>query len=61
VVYAYDLGNTGVSGREAGDAGRTPDGPGTRDASDAQAGFDVLDHFQRFSQKNDIYSRAFWD
>jgi len=21
----------------------------------------VLDHFERFSQKNDIYSRAFWD
>ena len=29
--------------------------------SDALAGFEVLDHFERFSQKNDIYSRAFWD
>ena len=29
--------------------------------SDAEAGFDVLEHFERFSQKNDIYSRAFWD
>jgi reductive dehalogenase len=35
-------------------------GPDTR-ASDAQAGFDVLPSFQRFSQKNDIYCRAFWD
>ena len=30
-------------------------------ASDGEAGFEVLDHFERFSQKNDIYSRAFWD
>jgi reductive dehalogenase len=30
-------------------------------ASDAEADFDVLEHFERFSQKNDIYSRAFWD
>jgi epoxyqueuosine reductase len=29
--------------------------------SDREAGFEVLDHFERFSQKNDIYSRAFWD
>lgn len=29
--------------------------------SDIEAGFDVLDHFERFTQKNDIYSRAFWD
>ena len=28
---------------------------------DAEAGFEVLDGFERFSQKNDIYSRAFWD
>ena len=28
---------------------------------DAAAGFEVLDHFERFSQKNDIYSRSFWD
>jgi reductive dehalogenase len=27
----------------------------------SEDGFDVLDSFQRFSQKNDIYSRAFWD
>lgn len=29
--------------------------------ADHAAGFDVLEDFQRFSQKNDIYSRAFWD
>tara|TARA_Y100001001_G_C8012889_1_gene310369 strand:+ start:360 stop:1541 length:1182 start_codon:yes stop_codon:yes gene_type:complete len=28
---------------------------------DLDAGFEVLDSFERFSQKNDIYSRAFWD
>ena len=28
---------------------------------DAAARFDVLESFARFSQKNDIYSRAFWD
>jgi len=32
-----------------------------RAALDVLAGFEVLDHFERFSQKNDIYSRAFWD
>ena len=32
-----------------------------RAALDLLAGFEVLDHFERFSQKNDIYSRAFWD
>jgi len=29
--------------------------------NDRAAGFDVLGHFRRFSQKNDIYSRSFWD
>ena len=29
--------------------------------SDAEADFDVLGDFERFNQKNDIYSRAFWD
>ena len=39
------------------------DQPIVRDprASDVDAGFDVLGHFERFTQKNDIYSRAFWD
>ena len=30
-------------------------------ASDEEAGFHVLEHFERFSQRDDIYSRAFWD
>ena len=30
-------------------------------ASDEDAGFHVLEHFERFSQRDDIYSRAFWD
>ena len=29
--------------------------------SDREAGFEVLEGFERFNQKNDIYSRAFWD
>lgn len=29
--------------------------------SDLEAGFSVLPNFQRFTQKNDIYARAFWD
>jgi reductive dehalogenase len=29
--------------------------------SDEDAGFEVLEHFERFSQRDDIYSRAFWD
>ena len=40
------------------------DGPASPErprVSDHDAGFEVLDHFERFSQKNDIYSRAFWD
>lgn len=28
---------------------------------DSEAGFEVLEDFERFNQKNDIYSRAFWD
>jgi epoxyqueuosine reductase QueG len=28
---------------------------------DAAAGFQVLESFRRFSQKDDIYSRSFWD
>ena len=34
---------------------------GSSDARRPAAGFEVLGHFERFSQKNDIYSRAFWD
>ncbi|TMM55110.1 reductive dehalogenase [Sulfitobacter sabulilitoris] len=29
--------------------------------TDPAAGFDVTDEFERFSQRNDIFSRAFWD
>ncbi len=29
--------------------------------ADPAAGFDVTDEFERFSQRNDIFSRAFWD
>jgi epoxyqueuosine reductase len=28
---------------------------------DRAAGFDILDTFQRFSQRNDVFSRSFWD
>jgi ferredoxin len=31
------------------------------DDSDEAAGFEVLEDFRRFSQKDDIYSRSFWD
>ena len=33
----------------------------TPERSDLEAGFEVLEGFERFNQKNDIYSRAFWD
>lgn len=32
-----------------------------RRADDAAAGIDVTDGFERFEQRNDIFSRAFWD
>ncbi len=38
-----------------------PTGGATDGRLDGQAGFEVLPTFERFSQKNDIYSRAFWD
>lgn len=34
--------------------------PPQRDA-DADAGIDVTDDFERFAQRNDIFTRAFWD
>jgi epoxyqueuosine reductase QueG len=37
---------------------RTP--PPQRD-TDAAAGIDVTDDFERFAQRNDIFTRAFWD
>ena len=30
-------------------------------ASDEEAGFDILEDFERFSQKDDIFCRSFWD
>ncbi|MFT5434114.1 MAG: epoxyqueuosine reductase [Myxococcota bacterium] len=30
-------------------------------ASDAEAGFDIGPDFERFHQKNDVFSRSFWD
>ena len=42
----------------------TDPGP-TRDtgpaASDEEAGFDILEDFRRFSQRDDIFCRSFWD
>jgi len=29
--------------------------------TDAQAGFEILDDFERFSQRDDVFSRSFWD
>ena len=48
-----------MSRHVGGEPTPTPDADPTR--NDAEAGFEVLDHFERFSQKDDIYSRAFWD
>lgn len=35
--------------------------PNKNPASDEEAGFVVSAKFQRFSQKNDVFSRSFWD
>lgn len=50
-----DAADTRTTGHEAD--GREVTGPD----SDREAGFEVLPGFERFSQKNDIYARAFWD
>ena len=34
---------------------------GPKSFSDSDAGIDITDDFERFSQRNDIFSRAFWD
>lgn len=39
----------------------TATGPATNTTSDAQAGIHVTPEFERFSQVNDIFTRAFWD
>ncbi len=33
----------------------------TPDVTDHEAGFEVLEGFQRFSQRDEIFSRSFWD
>ncbi len=38
-------------------SGRRPQSP----VSDEEAGFDIRDEFERFSQKDDIFCRSFWD
>jgi reductive dehalogenase len=35
--------------------------PNGRIPSDEETGFEVSDTFQQFSQKNDVFSRSFWD
>ncbi|MCV2891039.1 4Fe-4S double cluster binding domain-containing protein [Ruegeria aquimaris] len=35
--------------------------PNPRLDSDAQAGIDVTEDFERFSQRNDVFTRAMWD
>ena len=33
----------------------------TADSTDRAAGFDILDDFERFNQKNDVFRRSWWD
>ena len=33
----------------------------TSNAGDRAAGFEILPNFQRFNQRNDVFSRSFWD
>lgn len=43
-------------------AGARPDaGPGSTRDGDAEAGFEVLAGFERFSQVDDVFSRSSWD
>ena len=34
---------------------------GTADSPDRAAGFDILEDFERFNQKNDVFRRSWWD
>jgi len=52
---------TRVDSESSGGSGPPGARATTRRVSDEEAGFEVLANFERFSQKNDIYSRAFWD
>lgn len=36
-------------------------GPLAGESSDREAGFEILDTFERFSQKNDVFRRSWWD
>lgn len=51
--------------RDDGTAGwpsnRPPDAPQDPRLSDAAAGFEILDGFERFDQRDDAFSRAWWD
>ena len=38
-----------------------PKNTAPRQDSDAAAGIEVTDNFERFTQRNDIFTRAFWD
>ena len=44
---------------DSADPGRASDTGSA--ASDEEAGFDILDGFRRFSQRDDIFCRSFWD
>ncbi|MCR9126784.1 MAG: 4Fe-4S dicluster domain-containing protein [Rhodobacteraceae bacterium] len=39
----------------------TPGQTDTARSDDASAGFEITDDFERFSQRNDVFSRALWD
>jgi len=35
--------------------------PKKNNSNDLEAGFQILDDFARFDQKNDVFRRAWWD
>ena len=35
--------------------------PKNNNSNDLEAGFQILDDFVRFDQKNDVFRRAWWD
>ena len=35
--------------------------PNKNNSNDLEAGFQILDDFVRFDQKNDVFRRAWWD
>ena len=53
---------TPASAASGTSSGASPgDAPPSRAESDREAGFTVLEDFQRFHQRNDVFSRSFWD